>query len=134
MSFTKLFPHVASGIVAWANENNIVCHISCDTNRVEGLPATIIKKYPDVIALSIGDEATKGSLDVNQESMIFNCRFNGTETRVIAPLECIQFLSVPDAGMIVGNEVYTDINQKKPSDEITFSEPVKPKSKLRIVE
>lgn len=132
MSFTKLFPHVASGIVAWANENNIVCHISCDTNRVEGLPASITKKYPDVITLSIGDEATKGSLDVNQESMIFNCRFNGTETRVIAPLECIQFLSVPDAGMIVGNECYIDPLQKNPSEEITFSEPSK--SKLRIVE
>lgn len=132
MSFTKLFPHVASGIAAWANENSIACHIICDTKRVEGLPPNIIKKFPEQITLSIGSEATNGTLDVNQQSLTFHCRFNGSDTSIMVPLECIQYMSVQEAGMIVGNECYVDPEQKKPSEEITFSEPSK--SKLRIVE
>lgn len=125
---TPLKPYLIRAIYDWIIDNKFTPHLLVDAEH----PQTILPRQfvqDGRIVLNIRPQAVE-ALDLGENDIEFNARFNGKSTYIKAPISSVLAIYAKEngKGMAFEPEEY-DVNEPPPSSE----PPKKEKPKLRVV-
>lgn len=125
---TPLKPYLIRAIYDWILDNKFTPHLLVDAEH----PQTILPRQfvqDGRIVLNIRPQAVE-ALDLGNNDIEFNARFNGKSTYIKAPINAVLAIYAKEngKGMVFEPEEY-DVDEPQPPSE----PPKKEKPKLRIV-